>query len=216
VRRPGLAAGGCWLRRLLGTGVGVGCFAGFQGHGIGCEGAGRQGCGEAGDEVFVGQMAAEQEDLDQGPGAVAFTVGFDGGFPPGVVHGGEPAGGPGPVEDGGTGQGAGLADQRFQVVVEFEARSIAGDEPLVPGDFLAAVVDHDSPMVRGRVRMRRASSSWSYRSIIVLSSASVSTSGTGTRWLRRNEPVWPSTPPFSWALRYSLETSWSSRWGPTG
>ncbi|MFJ3308429.1 hypothetical protein ACIPSA_36325 [Streptomyces sp. NPDC086549] len=28
-------------------------------------------------------------------------------------------------------------------------------------------------------------------------------SGTGTSWLRRNRPIWPSTPPFSWAPRIS-------------
>jgi hypothetical protein len=42
----------------------------------------------------------DQEDLCQGPGAVAFTVCRDGGFPPGVVHGSEPAGGQGLVESG--------------------------------------------------------------------------------------------------------------------
>jgi hypothetical protein len=138
-----MAGGGGRLRRFFDPGVGIGCLAGFESDGIGGEGTGLQGCGEAGDEVFVGQVAAEEEDLDQGPGAVAFTVRFDGGSPPGVVHGSEPAGGPGLVKGGGAGQGTGLADQRLQVVVEFEAGSIAGDEPLVPGDLLAAVVDHE-------------------------------------------------------------------------
>ncbi|MCC8477297.1 hypothetical protein LMJ41_05220 [Streptomyces globisporus] len=87
-------------------------------------------------------MAAEQEDFDQGPGAVAFAVCFDRGVPPGVVDRGEPASSPGLVQGCGTGQGAGLADQGFQVVVEIEAGIVAGDEPLVPGDLLAAVVDH--------------------------------------------------------------------------
>ena len=32
-----------------------------------------------------------------------------------------------------------------------------------------------------------------------LSSATEETLGTGTRWLRRNRPMSPSTPPFSWA-----------------
>ncbi|MGW5612142.1 hypothetical protein ACWEWI_40225 [Streptomyces sp. NPDC003753] len=85
--RSGLAAGGCRLLGLLGPGVGVGCLAGFQSDGISGEGAGLQGRGEAGDEVFVGKVAAEQENFNQGPGAVAFAVGFDGGFPPGVVDG---------------------------------------------------------------------------------------------------------------------------------
>lgn len=46
-----------------------------------------------------------------------------------------------------------------------------------------------SPIVRGRDRIRRFSSSWPHRSIIPLSSVSVATSGPGTRWLRWNQPI---------------------------
>ncbi|KFU75344.1 hypothetical protein BB31_42050 [Amycolatopsis lurida NRRL 2430] len=56
-----------------------------------------------------------------------------------------------------------------------------------------------SPMVWLRDPIRRDRSSASPSSTMALSSASESTSGRGTRWMRRNQPIWPSTPPFSWA-----------------
>lgn len=56
-----------------------------------------------------------------------------------------------------------------------------------------------SPTDRALAPMRRCSSASSHFSIIALSSPIESTSGSGTMWLRRNQPIWPSTPPFSWA-----------------
>ncbi|MFJ5975108.1 hypothetical protein [Streptomyces sp. NPDC093060] len=91
----------------------------------------------------MGQMTAEEEGLDQGAGSLVFAVCLDRGFPPGVAGQGEPADGPGLVKGRDIGQSPGLADQGFQVVVEFEAGPIASNEPFVPGDFLAAVVDHE-------------------------------------------------------------------------
>lgn len=44
---------------------------------------------------------------------------------------------------------------------------------------------------------RRASSAASHASTMALSSSREETCGTGTRWLRRNQPICPSTPPFS-------------------
>ncbi|MFE7711071.1 hypothetical protein ACFU6I_36080 [Streptomyces sp. NPDC057486] len=126
----GLASRDEGLRRLLG--LGVGRLAGFQGDCVRGQRARFQRCGEAGDQVFVGQVAAEEEDFDQGAGALAFAVGLHGGLPPGVVDGGEAAGGAGLVEGGGAGQGTRFPDQGLQVVVEFKAGSAAGDEPFMP------------------------------------------------------------------------------------
>lgn len=81
-------------RSLLGLGVGVCRLACFQGDGVRGQGTALQGRCEPRDESFVRQMAAEEEDFDQGPGAVAFAVGFDRGVPPGVVDRGEMAGSP--------------------------------------------------------------------------------------------------------------------------
>ncbi|MFG2422696.1 hypothetical protein ACGFWD_27040 [Streptomyces sp. NPDC048448] len=83
-------------------------------------------------------MTAEEEDFDQGPGALAFAVRVHRGLPPGVMDGGEPAGSTGLVEGGGAGQGTRFPDQGLQVVIEFEASSATGNEPFMPGDFLAA------------------------------------------------------------------------------
>jgi hypothetical protein len=58
---------------------------------------------------------------------------------------------------------------------------------------------NSSPIVRRRVPIRQASSARSHSSISMFKCASESISGTGTKWLRRNQPIWPSTPPFSWA-----------------
>ncbi|MEW2622913.1 hypothetical protein [Streptomyces sp. NPDC048106] len=63
-------------------------------------------------------MSAEQEDFGQGAGSVAFAMGFDGGFPP-----------RGLAEGRWRRAGAGLVDESLLVVIEFEAGSIAGDEP---------------------------------------------------------------------------------------
>ena len=57
---------------------------------------------------------------------------------------------------------------------------------------LAPTVSDRPVIVRSRSRMQHANS----RS---LSSARSATSGTGTKWFRRNLPTSPSTPPFSWA-----------------
>lgn len=150
VRRQ-MSPDGCWQlghagltaergrrRSLLGIVFGICRLARFQGDGIRGQGTALQGRCEPRDELIVQQMAAEQEDLDQGPGALAFAVCFDRGCSPGVVDRREPADSPGLIE----GCGTGLADQGFQAVVEIEAGFVAGDKPLVPGNLLAAVVDH--------------------------------------------------------------------------
>ncbi|UGY90270.1 hypothetical protein [Streptomyces gobiensis] len=122
VRLPG--GGRFW--GLFRRGVGFRCFAGLKGDGVHGQRAGLEGGGEAGDRVPVGKVAAQQEDLDRSAGAFPLAAGLDGRFPPGVVNGGEPACGPCLVESGGPGQGTRLADECFQVVVQFEAGSAAG------------------------------------------------------------------------------------------
>ncbi|MCY1649396.1 hypothetical protein OVA19_00990 [Streptomyces sp. SL203] len=94
--------------------------------------------------MLVRQVPSEEEDLDECAGAVSLAVGLDGSVPPGVVDGGEPACGAGLVERGRSREGAGLAHESFQVVVQFESGAAFGDQPFVPGDFVSAVVD-DQP-----------------------------------------------------------------------
>ncbi|MET8169395.1 hypothetical protein ABZT34_35005 [Streptomyces sp. NPDC005329] len=50
------------------------CLAGFKCDGVRGQRARFQGRREAGDQVFVGQVAAEKKDLEQCAGAVAFSV----------------------------------------------------------------------------------------------------------------------------------------------
>jgi hypothetical protein len=91
--------------------------------------------------VIVGDVAAHQQDLDQGPGAVPLAVGSLRRLPPGVVDRRELPCGTGLFQGGGTGERAGLADQGFQVVVKIQPGLSLGDEPFMAGDFLLAVVD---------------------------------------------------------------------------
>lgn len=74
-------------------------------------------------------------------GAVPLSVGLDSSLPPGIADGSETARGAGLVESGRSRQSAGLADESFQVVVQFEAPAAFGDQPLVPGNLLSAVID---------------------------------------------------------------------------
>jgi len=53
------------------------------------------------------------------------------------------------------------------------------------------------PTVATRLAMRRWSSAASWAARRAFSSAIEATLGTGTRWVRRNRPPSPSTPPFS-------------------
>ncbi|MEU9464538.1 hypothetical protein [Streptomyces sp. NPDC048312] len=63
----------------------LGGFAGFQSDGVGGQSAGSQCGGQARDDVFVGEVPVEQEDLDQCPGSVALAVELAGLGPPGVM-----------------------------------------------------------------------------------------------------------------------------------
>ena len=236
----------------------VGGLARLQRDRVRGQRAGPQRRGQARDHVLVGEVAVQQQDLDQCPGAVRVAVDLAGRGPPGVVDRGEPARGPGLLQRGRTGQRAGLADQGFEVVVQFQAgrrpwRSAArGGPPRVParrppggrragrtrtcrpisrvghrvavgadGD-LAVAVDPRREQPAGLERLGRqrqraaaarsrstrrrcaaatrsagASSCRSHWSTISFSSARESTSGTGVKWLRRKQPIIPSTPPFS-------------------
>ena len=55
---------------------------------------------------------------------------------------GEPARGPGLMQDRRPGQGAGLAQESLQVVIQLQAAAATAGQALVPGDFGAAVIDH--------------------------------------------------------------------------
>nr|WP_179381992.1 hypothetical protein [Streptomyces sp. SA15] len=87
-------------------------------------------------------MAAHQQDLDQGPGAVPLAVGGLRSLPPGIVNRRELPCGTGLFEGGGSGKRAGLADQGFQVVVQIQPGLPLGDQPFMTSDLLLAVVDH--------------------------------------------------------------------------
>jgi len=91
--------------------------------------------------MLVWKVPAQQQHLDQGPRAVPLAVDLLGLVPPGVVDWGKPACRAGLFEGGGAGEGAGLADQDFQVVVQVQADGAFGDQPLVPGDFHVLVVN---------------------------------------------------------------------------
>jgi hypothetical protein len=88
--------------------VGLGELAGLQSDGVCGVRPGLQRGGQAGDNVFLGHVPVQQQNLDQGAGAGGVAVFLADGFPPGVVDGGEPAGGAGLIERGGVGQSAGL------------------------------------------------------------------------------------------------------------
>ncbi len=120
----------------------MGGFAGFDRDRVRGERAGRQGGGDAGDDMIVGHAAVQQQYLDQGSGALGVAAGLAHRRPPGVMHRGELAGGTGLLQHGRSGQRTRLAHQCFQVVVEFQLLSAAADDPVMAGYFPAAVEDH--------------------------------------------------------------------------
>jgi hypothetical protein len=75
-------------------------------------------------------MASEQQHLNERASAVALAVDLHGLGPPGVVDRGELAGRAGLFQSGRAGEGAGLADQDLQVVVQVQADGALGDQPL--------------------------------------------------------------------------------------
>ncbi|MDG9713381.1 hypothetical protein [Streptomyces sp. DH10] len=79
------------------------------------------------DHVLVSEVPVQQQDLDQRPGAVPLAMDLAGLGPPGVVDRGEPACGPGLFQGGGTREGAGLADEGFEVVVQVQAAAALCD-----------------------------------------------------------------------------------------
>ncbi|MET9535040.1 hypothetical protein ABZY02_31515 [Streptomyces sp. NPDC006649] len=88
----------------------------------------------------MGEVAVQQQDLDQRPGAVPLAVNLAGLGPPGVVDRGELACGPGLF------QGRGAGDEGFEIVVQVQAQPTLRDQPLVPGHLDVPVVNHQ---VRG-------------------------------------------------------------------
>jgi hypothetical protein len=83
--------------------VGLGELAGLQSDGVRGERPGLQCRGRPGDDVLVGHMPVQQQNLDQGAGARGVAVSLADGFPPSVVDRGEPAGGAGLFERGRAG-----------------------------------------------------------------------------------------------------------------
>jgi hypothetical protein len=67
------------------------CFPRFQRDRVSGQSAGSNGSSEPGDQMLVGHVTAQQQDLDQGPGAVPVAVGLAGRRPPGVVDRSEPS-----------------------------------------------------------------------------------------------------------------------------
>ncbi|MGW5095486.1 hypothetical protein ACWEQ1_34050 [Streptomyces nodosus] len=107
--------------RRLGEGLALGSLAGLQRNGVRGQGAGSVGRGESGDDVFVFHVASQQQHLDQGFGAGRLAVGGAGRGPPGFVDGGELPCSFGLFEGGRSGEGARLAQECFQVVVQDQA-----------------------------------------------------------------------------------------------
>ncbi|MCX5096063.1 hypothetical protein OOK36_46225 [Streptomyces sp. NBC_00365] len=122
--------------------LGLGRFAGLQRDCVRGQGPGPKGCGQAGDDVLVREVAPQQQYLDQRPGALGVAVSPDRRGPPGVVDRGELPGRAGLVECGRAGKGTRLADQGFQVVVQLQPACALGDQPLVPGHLDILVVNH--------------------------------------------------------------------------
>lgn len=91
-----------------GFGLGLGGLAGLQRDGVRGQGPSPQGSGEAGDDMLMRQVPAQQQDLDQGPGAVSLTVDLLGLIPPGVMDRGELARRASLFERGGAGKAPGL------------------------------------------------------------------------------------------------------------
>lgn len=137
-RRDGCADG--WLVLRLGG------LAGLQSNGVGGQGSGPQRGGQARDHVLVGEVPVQQQDLDQSPGAVPLAVNLAGLGPPGIMNRGELARGPGLFQGCGTGEGARLADEGFEIVVQVQAAAALRDQPLVTGHLDIPVVNHQ---VRG-------------------------------------------------------------------
>lgn len=143
-------------RRLKARGVGadgrgpaadLGDFAGLQRDDIMGEGAHRQGGPDAGEHVGVLQMAVQQQDLDQGLGALDVAQGRLRRGPECLVGGGEGAVRPGLVEGFGAGEGAGLAQEGLQEVVQDDVFLAPPRQAGMPGDLGAAVVLDWAPQV---------------------------------------------------------------------
>lgn len=112
---------GAGLRQVLGRSggfgpVGFGCFAGFQATASAVRAPAPQRDGQADDEVLVVHVPAQQQHLDQGPGAVTVTVGFAGHRPPGIVDRGELAGRAGLLQRGRPWYGTRYILSRYQTV----------------------------------------------------------------------------------------------------
>lgn len=137
-----------------GFGLGLGGLACLQRDGVRGQGPGRQRSGEAGDDMLMRKVSAQQQDLDQGSGALSLAVDLLGLVPPGVIDRGELAGRAGLFERGGAGKGAGLADQSLQIMVQIQADGALGDQPLVPGP-AASTTFGSRPGSRRRPRQRR-------------------------------------------------------------
>lgn len=117
-------------RRQRRLALALGRLAGLQGDCVRGQGSRPQGGGKPGDQVLVGNVPAQQQDLDQGPGAVTLAVDFGGLGPPGVMQRGELACEAGLFESRGARKGSRLADQGLQVVVQFEPALALRDQPL--------------------------------------------------------------------------------------
>lgn len=94
--------------------LGLGGLASLQRDGVRSQCPGAQSGGQAGDQMLMAQVAAQQQNLDQGPGAVPFSMDLAGLGPPGVVDRGELACRAGLFQRGGAGESARFADQSLQ------------------------------------------------------------------------------------------------------
>ena len=93
------------------------------------------------------EVAVQQQHLHQRAGATGVTVGFAGRGPKRVVLGGERLGGAGVDERGGAGQGARLAVQDFQIVVQIKNFGALADGAPVLGHHRRAVIDWPRPTI---------------------------------------------------------------------
>ncbi|MDH6493702.1 hypothetical protein M2157_009789 [Streptomyces sp. SAI-127] len=89
----------------------------------------------------MAHVPGQQQHLDQGLGAFLVAVGRAGRVPPAVMDRREPAGRAGLFQGCCPGEGAWLADQGLQVVIEHQARAALRAQPFVASHFPAVVED---------------------------------------------------------------------------
>jgi hypothetical protein len=97
---------------------------------------------DAGLDIVGVHGAVEQQDIDELPGPVRFSVNFAGGSPERLL-GARERRAPAPGQRGGSGKRAGLGLEDLQIVVQLDRLPGPGGYSLMPGSRGTAVGPHD-------------------------------------------------------------------------